>query len=161
MRADILHPHVPHSSSHDSKATCWSVLEQDTKSQWGNQKSFICLDLWRLCLYKSFILTIYCNEVTCDIYTTEHYEKQFYCISVVSVHPSMVFCHFLYHFLSFLRCHHIFSNCCFVLREWKSFMCCIDVGNHYLAISLSFCHSFGKSVFQLKGRPAVISVTHS
>lgn len=53
-------------------------------------------------------------------------------------------------FLSYSRCHHIFSNCCFVLWEWKSFMCCIDVGNHYLAISLSFCHSIGKPCFSWK-----------
>lgn len=58
------------------------------------------------------------------------------------------------------RCPHIFSNGCFVLWGWKPLMCCIDVGKPpgYFIVILSFNW---KNMFQLKGWPAVISVTHS
>lgn len=52
--------------------------------------------------------------------------------------------------LLYTMSHHMSSNCCCVPREWKSLMCSIDVGNHYLAISLSFCHSVGKPCFSWK-----------
>lgn len=94
---------------------------------------------WRS-LIKNLKTWVYIMSIFCDFNGVQCFPFMLWTPCRASSHQSISF---------HSRCH-IFLNGCFVLWGWKLFMCSIDVGKHYLAISLSSCHSIGKTCFKWK-----------